>query len=151
MTQIYKHTQIGYFLFALLGGGVLITLGFILTAGSNLALITVCVVLTVCAIVFRSMTVEISDGVLRWGFGSGIIHKSVQVMDIESTKIVHNSWLYGLGIHPTPHGWLYNVAGFSAVEVRLKSGKQFRLGTDKPEEFAQAIQNAKAIRPTQTQ
>jgi hypothetical protein len=151
MTQIYKHTQMGYFLFALLGAGALITLGFIFTQGSNLTLITVCVVLAACAFVFRSMTVEISDGVLAWSFGSGIFRSSVQVMDIESAKVVRNSWIYGLGIHLTLHGWLYNVGGFSAIEIKLKSGKEFRLGTDQPEEFNNAIQNARAILPARTQ
>ncbi len=46
------------------------------------------------------------------------------------------------GIHLTPEGWLYNVSGFRAVAVRLKSGKRFLLGTDEPERLCQAISRA---------
>ena len=151
MAQIYKHTQIGFVVLALLGFGILVILGVILTAGSHPILIAVFVLLLACAIVFPSMTVEISDSVLTWSFGPGIIRKSVQVTDIESARIVQNSWLYGWGIRFTPHGWLYNISGLGAVEIRLKTGKQFRLGTDKPKEFVQAIQNAKATYSTRTQ
>ena len=94
------------------------------------------------------MTIEIRGSVLTWYFEPGIIRKSVPLMDIESANIVQNSWPYGWGIHFTPHGWLYNISGLGAVEIHLRSGRQFRLGTDKPEEFVQAIQNSKAIYAT---
>lgn len=46
---------------------------------------------------------------------------------------------YGWGIHLTPHGWLYNVSGSDAVEIRMKTGKKYRIGTDVPEELERAI------------
>ena len=109
MAQRYKHTQIGFVVLALLGFGILVILGVILAAGSHPILIAVFVLLLACAIVFPLMTIEINDSVLMLSFGSGIIRKSVQVTDIESAKIVQNSWLYGWGIHFTPHGWLYLI------------------------------------------
>lgn len=151
MTQIYKHTQKGYIGLALLGFGLLVILGMILTGERSPTLIAVLVILLACAIVFPSMTIEVSDSVLTWSFGAGIIRKSVQVTDIESAAIVKNFWLYGWGIRITPYGWLYNISGFSAVEIRLKSGKRFRLDTDEPEELDRAIQRAKAIDFTRMQ
>jgi hypothetical protein len=50
-----------------------------------------------------------------------------------------NSWPYGWGIHRTPHGWLYNVSGWEAVEVALASGKRLRLGTDEPRRLTQVL------------
>ena len=52
---------------------------------------------------------------------------------------VRNSWIHGWGIHRTPHGWLYNVSGWEAVEIALTSGKRFRLGTDEPQQLTQAL------------
>jgi hypothetical protein len=37
-----------------------------------------------------------------------------------------------LGIHVTPYGWLYNVAGWDAVAITLCEGRRFALGTDDP-------------------
>jgi hypothetical protein len=58
---------------------------------------------------------------------------------------VTNPWYYGLGIHWTPHGILYNVSGFSAVEVRLFPGTTFRVGTDEPDQLCAAIRQAAGV------
>jgi hypothetical protein len=63
-------------------------------------------------------------------------------MEIEECTIVKNSWWYGWGIRLTPYGWLYNVAGWEAVEVLLKNGKKIRIGTDEPEKLSLAIDRA---------
>jgi len=52
---------------------------------------------------------------------------------------VKNPWYYGWGIRFTPHGWLYNVSGLHAVEIELKNGKKYRIGTDVPENLEKAI------------
>ena len=148
MTQIYKHTQIGTIVLALLGSAILLSAVSIFTIGSHPILIAVLIVLLACAILFPSMTVEIGNDLLMWRFGLGIIHKIVRVTEVESAEAVRNHWLYGWGIHLTPHGWLYNVSGLSAVQVRLKSGKRFRLGTDEPEELVRAIASAQGVHST---
>ena len=79
---------------------------------------------------------------LTWKFGMGLIRKSVPIAEIEEVKVVRNSWLYGWGIRWTPRGWLYNVSGMEGVEIRLRNGKQFRLGSDEPHELTRAIQGA---------
>ncbi len=37
---------------------------------------------------------------------------------------------------------LYNVSGFDAVEIKLRTGKKFRIGTDVPQELEEAIRQA---------
>jgi len=64
--------------------------------------------------------------------------------EIEDATPVRNHWFYGWGIRLTPHGWLYNVSGLGAVEIVLSSGKHYRIGTDRPEELAQAIQQRRS-------
>ena len=55
---------------------------------------------------------------------------------------MRNLWYYGWGIRYTPHGWLFNVSGLDAVELELKNGRTWRVGTDEPVELLAAIQAA---------
>ena len=75
-------------------------------------------------------------------FGPGLIHKRFKLNEIESCKVVKNHWYNGWGIRLIPHGILYNVSGFYAVEIKLRTGKQYRIGTDVPQELEVAIQKA---------
>ena len=86
-----------------------------------------------------SLTVRISNNFIEIRFGIGIIRKQFAIAKIQSATIVRNKWYYGWGIRLTPHGWLYNVAGLDAVEIRLNNGKQYRIGTDEPKELHKAI------------
>jgi hypothetical protein len=63
-------------------------------------------------------------------------------MSIEAYRVVENPWYYGWGIRFTPRGWLFNVSGFSAIELQMKSGKLYRIGTDDPEGLAKAVGEA---------
>ena len=36
-------------------------------------------------------------------------------------------------------GWLFNISGFDAVEIVLKNGRRYQLGTDEPEELLAAV------------
>ena len=89
---------------------------------------------------FHSLTIEVGGGALRWRFGPGLISKSVGLSEIASVKIVRTNFFEGWGIHLSRFGWLYNVSGYDAVAVTLKSGKQFALGTDEPQALCAALQ-----------
>jgi hypothetical protein len=100
--------------------------------------------LLVGTIFFSTLTITIEDGVLRARFGPGLIRKKVRLADIVSVRSIPVRWWYGWGIHLTPHGWLYNVSGWKAVEITLRNGRRFCLGTDEPENLQRAIQEAAA-------
>ena len=87
-------------------------------------------ILIVLTWLFGSLTVEIDSEQLRHYFGPGFWNKTYLLREIESVKQVRNSWIYGWGIRLTPHGWLYNVSGLAAVEITLRSGRKFRIGSD---------------------
>ncbi len=132
----YKHTQRGTLILAALLGvaALFIVLGLTMLKPFWFSV----PILLVCAWLFHSLTIEISDRELRWRFGPGLIRKSVSLNEIVSAGPVRTglSW----GIHWGPRtGWLYNVSGFDAVAVTLRSGKIFTLGTDEPEVLAKAI------------
>ena len=91
---------------------------------------------------FASLTVEIDAEHLRIRFGIGLIRKRFPLDQIDTCRPVSNPWIYGWGIRLTPHGWLYNVSGQKAVEIKMKSGKTYRIGTDEPEILTAALQEA---------
>jgi hypothetical protein len=62
--------------------------------------------------------------------------------DVSGAQAVTNPWYYGWGIHLTPRGWLYNVAGAEAVEVAFHDGRTVRVGTDEPTRLVGAIRQA---------
>ena len=107
----------------------------------NFMLIAVLCILSVCAILFSSITIRITETDLRWHFGPGLIRKKVALADIQQAEITRTKLIHGWGIHLTPQGWLYNVSGFKAVAIKMKNGKQFVLGTDEPEKLHEAIKN----------
>jgi hypothetical protein len=104
--------------------------------------IVVLLILLACAILFDSLTVRITESRLSFHFGPGLIRRSFELKEIEEAEIVRNQWWYGWGIRLTPHGWMYNVSGMDAVQITLRGGKKFRIGTDQPLELHSAIQAA---------
>jgi hypothetical protein len=96
-------------------------------------------VLFICAVLFATLTVEIRERVLEVKFGPGIISKKFPLVNIEDCKVVKNPWYYGWGIRFISKGWLYNVSGLKAVEIRLKNGKLYRIGTDEPEKLCRVV------------
>ena len=100
-------------------------------------------VLLVTAWLFHSLTIEIGSGELRWHFGPGLVRKSVPLSEISSAKPVQTNLLEGWGIHMSRYGWLYNVSGFDAVAITLRSGKCFALGTDEPQMLATRLPNCR--------
>lgn len=142
MAERYKHTQVGYVTTGgLIAGAVLV--GVILADTSlNSILIGVLVIIGIFIIMFSSLTVIIRGDYLEVRFGFGPIRKRYKLNEIESAQAVRNKWYYFWGIRLTPYGWLYTVSGLHAVEIKLKTGKTFRIGTDNPQELEEAIQQA---------
>ncbi|MEK7614785.1 MAG: hypothetical protein AAB431_00170 [Patescibacteria group bacterium] len=137
--QTYKHTQVGKFVAVLLGMLVVYEfcmMFFLFRTGelnmqSYLAITTSTSLIFVALLaLFFSLTVEVNDQVLRLFFGVGLIRKSWRLSEIKSVQVVQNKWWYGLGIHLTPIGWVYNIGGLMAVEIEMKNGKKFRVGSD---------------------
>ena len=121
----------------------MVAIGIILaTTDVNLIAIAVMVVLAVVLVLFPSLTAVIREEELLVQFGPGVVRKRFKLNEIESCQVVKNHWYYGWGIRLTPHGVLYNVSGFHAVEIKLRTGKKFRIGTDVPQELEEAIRQA---------
>jgi len=138
----YKHSQRGILLPYVLSFAALISIAMLLLMPAESAMLGVSVlllVLLICLYLFRSLTVEITSDRLTVWFGSGLIRKSIPLEDIIDARIVRNPWFYGWGIRFIPHGWMFNVSGFDAVELELKNKRKFRVGSDEANELVTAL------------
>ena len=135
----YKHTQIGYLLITLYSIVVLVLGYFNIMANFHpLTLIGLIIILIILG-TFSRLTVTVDDQIIKIQFGFRIIRKTFPLKEIEACRVVRNPWYYGWGIRFTPRGWLFNVSGFSAIELRMKNGKLYRIGTDEPNNLAKAL------------
>lgn len=145
---LYKHTQIGYLMLVVM----VIVLAFFIgvyfmalielpsvNSGPNFAISVVMVMVIFILTSFATLTVVIDENFLRIKFGYGIVRKKFSLKEISSARSVKNHWYYGWGIR----WWfwprymlIYNVSGFDAVEVTMKNGRIYRIGTDVPEELS---------------
>lgn len=138
----YHHTQVGYLILTVDMLGIIIIAIVLAMAGINIIAIVVLILVAIAGILFSSLTATIYENDLEIRFGPGLVKKIFRLQDIESVRSVRNKWFYGWGIRMTPHGWLYNVSGFSAVEIKLRTGKTYRIGTNEPQELEEAIRQA---------
>ena len=141
----YRHTQCGTVTLVSLGGGALVILGIMAFTGWSALPLLIVGVLDICCLLFYALTVEIKDGVLECRFGPGLLRKRFQLAEVRSVEVVRNRWFYGWGIRRVPDGWLLNVSGFDAVAITLASGKKYRIGTDQPNELAEAIRQGAGL------
>ena len=142
--MVYQHTQTGLLTRRLLRAISIITAGsglFVALRSTlrSIPLLASSAIVFVCATLFDSLTVRVSHDLVEISFGIGIIRKQFDVGNIRRARVVKNKWYYGWGIRLTPHGWLYNVSGLDAVEILMDNGKQYRIGTDQPNELENAI------------
>ena len=103
-------------------------------AGSGFAL------LIVLGVVAARLTASVSEHSVTATFGWGWPRHSTDVADIVSARAVRNGWWHGWGIRKVSGGWMYNVAGHDAVELELRSGGVFRIGTDEPDALLAAVE-----------
>ncbi len=143
----YRHTQTGVLIIAVLLVAIVSVLTLLLKTGTfYLIQIAFLTMLVVALALFYSLSVEIKDNTLLCRFGAGLIRKRIPLSDIQQARTVQNPWYAGWGIHRMPgQYWLWNVSGLRAVELILKDGKRFRLGTDEPELLVHAIEANKAL------
>jgi hypothetical protein len=93
---------------------------------------------------FSTLSVLINDQVIRIRFGWGIFRKEFSLAEVTAVREVKNRWYYGWGIRwwPWSKMWIFNTSGLDAVELTMKSGAVYRIGTDEPKQFAAAIKQA---------
>ena len=149
----YKHTQISY-LMLIITLAVLVIFAWVqitaraeppsVDSGTNFAVTAIMALILFILASFATLTVSIDENYFRIKFGYGIFKKKFLLNEIISTKSVKNHWYYGWGIRVWfwPYMWIFNISGFDAVEIIMRNGKIYRIGTDTPNELEAAIKRA---------
>ena len=93
-----------------------------------------------CLACFNKITITITKTTLTFSMGIGLIKKTYPLSEIKSCTPIKNNIINGWGIRRILGGWLYNVSGFQAIELRFKNeNKIIRIGTDKPNEVVEEV------------
>jgi hypothetical protein len=143
MNTTYRRTQKGRMLRRMMVAPAIVVALAGFFAGKAGLFLPLAGVLCCLGWVFSSLTVEVSARELTWFFGPGLWRNRLLRTDIVGAAPCVNKWWWGWGIHLTPRGWLYNVAGLEAVEIELKSGRTLRIGSDEPAALASALRNSR--------
>jgi hypothetical protein len=145
VSQHYKNRQLGYLLLGIVVLMLTISMAIIYSLGSMgsligdavIPIVTVVVVMLIAS--FATLTVEVDQENVQLYFGPGVIKKTIPISAIRFHKPVRNKWYYGFGIRYYPGGTLWNVSGLHAIELTLRDGKRFRIGTDEPQALSEAL------------
>ena len=134
----YHHTQRGIVVLLVYLASAAFAAAALWWTGQPASLIALIVLIAV-AVVFSSLTVDVSGNELRWHFGPGFWTYRLPLSEIQTVAIVRNHWWNGFGIRRRTGFRLYNVSGLDAVELHLKSHDIRRIGTDDPQGLAEAL------------
>ena len=135
-TDEYSHTQLGWVvLLSVVAAIIAILLIGFFTKELPVVASVVLIFLVLALACFTTLTVRVNRNRLRISFGPGLVEKSFPLGEVTSCRIVTNPWYYGWGVRIIPGGWLFNVSGLRAVEIQMKNGKMYRIGSDEPEKL----------------
>lgn len=113
-------------------------------SGANFLVTAVMVLILFILSSVMTLTVSIDEKYLEIKFGYGLFRKKFLLSEIVSAKQVKNHWYYGWGMRVWfwPKMYIYNVSGFDAVEIIMRNGNIYRIGTDTPMELQTALRQA---------
>src|SRR5690606_39108425 len=73
------------------------------------------------------------------------VKRTIPLKDLETFKVINYGFVGGYGIRLTmKYGNVYNIKGNKGLFVKLKNGKTFIVGTQKPEALEKTIQQLKS-------
>ena len=137
---MYKHTQTGWVIIiaSVVAGGLLSLTGPI--AFNGRFEVAIAIFMAAIILLFGTLTVEVSDDLIKVSFGLGLIRYKFQMSDIAAAQSRRIKWYSGFGIHGWPgKGWLLNVSGLDTVDLTMKNGMRYLIGTDEPQQLYDAI------------
>lgn len=94
----------------------------------------------VVGLLFFGMSTLVHDSKILISFGIGLIRKTIDLNNVKAVETVRNKWYYGWGIRLISNGWLYNISGLDAVEIKRKDSVSIiRIGSKQPTVLKRAI------------
>lgn len=141
-----KFTQFGTFQIIIFG--ILLILfslksyqfGFFETSG--LIYVGLSALMLACILFTYRIVIEIDENQISFKFGIGLLKRTYQINELTSCSSVRCSLLNGFGIRKIANGWLYNISGLNAIELRFNDKKSIiRIGTNNSDEIVNLVSN----------
>jgi len=145
MEAKYSENQSGLWIVLILFSIGLLSIFPILTKDINiishwLMLMAVGIII-ICGLLFYNLKTSVFRDKIRLTFGIGIIQKNIDMSLVKSVEVVRNNWIYGWGIRYVFNGWMWNIYGLDAVELKFKDKKSiFRIGSQHPKNLKEKIE-----------
>lgn len=142
----YDRTQRGYFAFFVVPIFVAIAGVYGWSTGSvegTVVFAAVAVIVFVISLFFSTLRVYDGGTALHLDWGP-ILGARVRLpyAEMASAERARSRFIDGWGIHWVPgRGWTYNIWGYDCVEIRKKSGKVCRVGTEDPEGLTRFLES----------
>jgi len=142
----YTERQISSVLIAIfIGVFVIISISYIYNFGNNspdlYSILLTILIMVVGLLFFYDMKTYIDNEQILISFGIGLVKKRIAIKNIEKVTVVRNKWYYGFGIRMLKNGWLYNIKGLDAVELKMKNTKSIiRVGTADSQKLKREIE-----------
>jgi hypothetical protein len=140
---MYRHRQTGLFLIVVL----VVFAAIALVAGYALVMpgaYAIALLFFVTAVAFAQLTIDVDAKGVRWAMTFGFPGSYVPFDRIANVSIIPVSFWYGIGVHLTMRGWVWNVALGRGVQIERRGTLPIVLGTDDPEGLLAAIERARA-------
>lgn len=135
-TEEYSHTQMGWVILISVMAAIIGLLWVVsITREFSAPIFLTLIILVIALATFATLTVSGDDRRLKISFGIGLFNKSFPFSSIVSCRITRTPWYFGWGLRAIPGGWLFNVSGFRSVELEMRNGRIYRIGTDEPEKL----------------
>lgn len=143
----YRHTQIGWTMIVILGGGsAFLAWAAARTGGpASGAVLGVVVLLLVILVLFVSLTVTVDDERVELRMGPGPIRRRISLSDVVSVDRMRLPWwAVGYGIRMSLNGkrQLWRVSGSEAVNLQLSGERLLLITSDEPDALAAVIRAA---------
>jgi hypothetical protein len=139
MMRHYRHTQIGRPILIIMGVVTAVLAAVTIVSRDWTLMLLLPVPLLIVIANFCALTVTVTDDALEVSFGIGLIRRRFPLRTIRSFRRVQTPWYAGWGIHFLPSGWVYNIAGSDAVELKRVHATRVRVGTDEPDKLVEVL------------
>lgn len=142
VTLPYKRTQIGWLMLLILVPPTLWTASVGARAQWHPVAVVALAVMLAALAMLHALTVRVDRQEIAVRFGFLPFIKRISVAEVETVQRVRNEVRQLWGARPIEGGWLFSVSGLDAVELVMKDGAVFRIGSDRPDELLAAIEAA---------
>ncbi|MEG1026941.1 MAG: hypothetical protein RSF34_20890 [Flavobacterium sp.] len=109
------------------------------TSPSNLSTLFILFLVIILFVIMQLKTVVSQENIQLTYFP--FVWKTINLTDIDTMKVINYGFVGGWGIRFwTSYGTVYNVRGNKGLHIKLKNGKQFVIGTQKPQELEKVVE-----------